>query len=135
MKVLKAVFTIISVICIAFTCFFAYSYLTGNTTPLAILGHQIAKLGGKSTTASSGSTSSAVSTLTNNYGLSSSQASQVVDLAASLGVDTSNPAEVDSFIAKNIDKVDDAQALADAVGAGEMSEAEAYARLAGMLNV
>lgn len=134
MKVLKFLFVTISILCIAFTAFFAYSYLTGHTAPIAIIGHQIAKLGGKGAGASADS-SRAVSVLTSEYGLSSIQAAQVVDLAASLGVDTSDPAEVDAFIAKNADKVDDAQELADAVQSGKITEAEAYARLAGMLDV
>lgn len=133
MKILKGIFIIISVVCIAFTCFFAYSYISGHTAPLAILGHQIAKLGGKHTNSTANSV--ATSKLTNEYGLSTSQANKVVDLASSLGVDTSDPDAVDAFIAKNADKVDDAQDLANAVQSGKMTEAEAYARLAGMLDV
>ncbi len=133
MKILKGLFVLISVVCIAFTGFFAFSYISGNTAPLAILGHQIAKLGGKHAT--TGANSTTVNKLTNEYGLSTSQANKVVELASSLGVDTSDSAAVDSFIAKNYDKVDDAQALANAVQSGKMSEAEAYARLAELLDV
>ncbi len=132
MKILKGLFIVISIICIAFTGFFAYSYISGHTAPLAILGHQISKLAGKPATTTNTAT---VNKLTNEYGLSTSQANKVVELASSLGVDTSDSAAVDAFIAKNSDKLDDAEALANAVKAGKMSEAEAYARLAEMLDV
>ncbi len=136
MKILKGLFIFISVLCIGFTCFFAYSYMTGRTAPILFLGHQIAKMGkGVAGNSSSAATSSTINTLTSEYGLSTSQAQQAVEIAESLGVDTSNPKEVDAFIAKNSDKIDDAQALVEAVQSGRMSEAEAYSRLAGMLDV
>ena len=137
MKILKGILIFISVLCIAFTCFFAYSYMTGRTAPILFLGHQIAKMGKQITgnTSTSSTTSSTIDTLTSEYGLSTSQAQQAVEIAESLGVDTSDPQEVNSFIAKNADKVDDAQALVEAVQSGRMSEAEAYSRLAGMLDV
>ena len=135
MRILKGIFIFISVLCILFTCFFAYSFITGRTAPILFLGHQIAKMGkGATGSSSSTTTSSTINKLTNDYGLSASQAQQAVEIAESIGVDTSDPQNVDAFIAKNADKIDDAQALADAVQSGRMSEAEAYSRLAGMLN-
>ena len=73
MKVLKGIFVVISVICIAFTAFFAYSAISGNTGPIDKLEQGISRLAhvtGISTPASSTST---VGMLTKDFGLSTSR--------------------------------------------------------------
>jgi hypothetical protein len=138
LKILKGLFVVISILCIAFTLFFVYSYATGHTAPLAVMGKSIAKVAGQNTTTtstSSAASSSTVSMLTEEYGLSSSQASQAVSIAEELGVDTSSPTQVNSFIQKNEGNADEIQSIAAAVQSGKMSETEAKIKLASILNV
>ena len=135
MKVLKGIFVVISVICIAFTAFFAYSAISGNTGPIDKLEQGISRLAhvtGISTPASSTST---VGMLTKDFGLSTSQAATVIDIADQLGVDTDDPAAVSGFVAKNIGNTDEIQDIAAMYQAGEISESQAKSMLKGIVNV
>ena len=126
MKVLKGIFVVISVICIAFTAFFAYSAISGNTGPIDKLEQGISRLAhvtGISTPASSTST---VGMLTKDFGLSTSQAATVIDIADQLGVNTDDPA------AGNKDEIQDIAAMYQA---GEISESQAKSMLKGIVNV
>ena len=136
MKFLKGLFITISVVCIAFTCFFVYSYATARTAPITMVGKSITKFfGGKTANSSTGDTKSAISMLTDSFGLTTSQAGEVVSLASELGIDTSNADEVRRLIEKNSGKADQIESIASSVQSGTMSEAEAKVKLANILDV
>lgn len=134
-KVLKGIFVVISVICIAFTAFFAYAAISGNTGAIDKLERGISSLAhvaGVSTPASSTST---VGMLTQDFGLSTSQAATVIDIADQLGVDTEDPSDVSAFIAKNIGNKDEIQDIAAMYQAGELTESQAKSMLKDIVNV
>ena len=137
MKILKGLFFIISIACIAFTLFFVYSYATHNTAVISFIAHQITKIAGGNTAdaQSNESKNATVSMLTESYGLSSSQANEVMSIAEELGVDTSDSNKVESFIAKNAGNASKIQEIANAVNSGTMTETEAKIKLAGILDV
>ena len=134
-KVLKGIFVIISVACIAFSAFFVYSAVSGNTGPIDKLQRGIsglAHVAGVSTPASSTST---VGMLTQDFGLSTSQAAEVINIADQLGVDTDDPAAVSGFIAKNIGNKSEIQDIAAMYQAGEITESQAKSMLKDIVNV
>lgn len=136
MKILKGLFVIISVICIAFSAFFVYSYASGNTGIITKLEQGIT-LAGYGTGLASGAngTTSTVSMLTNNFGLTTSQAGQVISIAEEMGIDTSDPSEVNALVAKNIGNADEIKSIAERYQSGAISESQAKSMLAGILNV
>ncbi len=136
MKILKGLFTIISVICIAFSAFFVYSYASGNTGAITKLeqGITIAGYGTELASGANGATST-VSMLTNNFGLTTSQAGQVISIAEEMGIDTSNPSEVNALVAKNIGNADEIKNIAEDYQSGAISESQAKSMLAGILDV
>lgn len=137
MKVLKGIFVIISVICIAFTCFFVFASATGHTGILQKIerGLFVLSVGaGVSPAQSAGNSGSTVSLLTDQFGLTTSQAGQVIAMADSLGVDTSDPAEMSSFIAKNAGNKDAIQNIAEMYQDGEITESQAKSMLKGIVN-
>lgn len=73
--------------------------------------------------------------LTKDFGLSTSQAATVIDIADQLGVDTDDPAAVSGFVAKNIGNKDEIQDIAAMYQAGEISESQAKSMLKGIVNV
>ena len=83
----------------------------------------------------SASSTSTVGMLTKDFGLSTSQAATVIDIADQLGVDTDDPAAVSGFVAKNIGNKDEIQDIAAMYQAGEISESQAKSMLKGIVNV
>lgn len=134
-NILKGIFVIISIICIAFSAFFVYSAVSGNTGPIDKLERGLSTLAhvtGISTPAGSTST---VGMLTQDFGLSTSQAATVIDIADQLGVNTDDPAAVSGFVAKNIGNKDEIQDIAAMYQAGEISESQAKSMLKDIVNV
>ena len=134
-KILKGVFIVISVICIAFSAFFVYAAVSGNAGPIDRIERGLstfAHVAGVSTPAGSTST---VGMLTKDFGLSTSQAATVIDIADQLGVDTDDPAAVSGFVAKNIGTKEEIQDIAAMYQAGEISESQAKSMLKGIVNV
>ena len=72
--------------------------------------------------------------LTKDFGLSTSQAATVIDIADQLGVDTDDPAAVSGFVAKNIGNKEEIQDIAAMYQAGEISESQAKSMLKGIVN-
>lgn len=141
MKILKGIFIIISIICILFSCFFVYSSASGNTELLHKIERGLLVIGVNSgittihgSNGSSGSEST-VSMLTEKFGLTTSQAGQVISIASQLGVNTDDPAEMSRFIAKNAGNADEIKDVARRYQSGEISESQAKALLAGIVNV
>lgn len=136
-KFLKGLVGIIAALCIAFTAFFVYSYATGNTQGMLVIEAGIAKLANKAVPGSNASSGSAstIGVLTSTFGLTTSQAGEVVSLAEDLGIDMSDPVEVSALAAKNAGNVDEIKEIAAAVQAGQMTEAQAKAKLAGIIDV
>lgn len=135
-KVLKGIFVIVSILCIAFTCFFVFASATGHTGILQKIERGILTLSSgvgiaPAQVAGSGST---VSMLTDQYGLSTSQAGQVIALADELGIDTSDPVEMNGFIIKNVGNKDEIQNVAEMYQNGEISESQAKSMLKGIVN-
>lgn len=138
MKFLKGFFILVSVICIAFTAFFAVASATGHIGTLTKLEAGIAKLaGGSDSPAGQGATGteSTISMLTKTYGLSTSQAGQLVDIAGQLGVDTDDPAEMNRFIANNAGNSEEIKEVAELYQSGAITEAQAKKLLAGIVDV
>lgn len=73
--------------------------------------------------------------LTQDFGLSTSQAATVIDIADQLGVNTDDPAAVSGFVAKNIGNKDEIQDIAAMYQAGEISESQAKSMLKDIVNV
>lgn len=137
-KFFKAVFVIISLLCIAFTCFFVFASASGNTAILQKIerGLFVATVGAGVSPAQSGNGSdSTVSMLTNQLGLTTSQAGQVIALADQLGVDTDDPAEMSRFIAKNAGNKDEIQYIAESYQNGNITESQAKSMLKGIVNL
>lgn len=139
-KLLKGIYIVISVCCIAFTLFFVVSAATGNTSMLGKIEAGLTVVGAKTGVDSSSSGSSAgsssestLSMLRNDFGLSTSQAGQVISIASQLGVDTDNPAEMRSFIAKNAGNAGAIKEIANMYQNGQISESQAKAMLAGIV--
>lgn len=137
-KFFKAVFVIISLLCIAFTCFFVFASASGNTAILQKIerGLFVAAVGAGVSPAQSGNGSdSTVSMLTNQLGLTTSQAGQVIAFADQLGVDTDDPAEMSSFIAKNAGNKDEIKYIAESYQNGNITESQAKSMLKGIVNL
>lgn len=138
MKFLKGLFVIIAIIGIAFSAFFVVASATGNIATLTKIEAGIAKLAGNQSSSSglsSDDSTSTVSMLTNSYGLTTSQAGQLINLAQQLGVNANDPAEMNRFIAKNADKAEEIREVADLYQSGKISETQAKKLLAGIVNV
>ena len=73
--------------------------------------------------------------LTQDFGLSTSQAAKVIDIADQLGVDTDDPAAVSGFVSKNIGNKEEIQDIAAMLQAGEITESQAKSMLKGIVNV
>lgn len=74
--------------------------------------------------------------LTKDFGLSTSQAATVIDIADQLGVDTDDPAAVSGFVAKNIGNKDEDQDIAAMYQwRARISESQAKSMLKGIVNV
>ena len=136
-NILKGLFIIISVICIAFSAFFVYSYATGHTGLIGKVerGLMIAGLGTGIAGSGAGGSSSTISMLTDGFGLTTSQAGQVIALADQLGIDTTDGAEMGAVVARNIGNADEIQGIAEAYQSGDISEAQAKALLKDVINV
>lgn len=139
MKFFKGLFIVISIICIAFSAFFVGASATGHIGALTKIETGIAMLAGDATgnSAAQGAndSTSTVSMLTNSYGLTTAQAGKVISLADQLGVDTSDPAEMNAFIAKNASNASEIKEVADLYESGQISEAQAKKLLSGLVNV
>lgn len=138
-KLLKGIFIVISICCIAFTAFFFTSLASGNTSILSkieagvtMIGH---KAGTNNSNSSTDSSTSTLSMLKNDFGLSTNQAAQVINIAGQLGVDTDDPAEMRSFIAKNADNASAIKEVANMYQNGQISEAQAKAMLSGIVDL
>lgn len=141
-KLLKGIYIVISVCCIAFTLFFVISTATGNTSMLGKIEAGLTVVGTKAGVSDSGSgggastgssSESTLGMLVNDFGLSTSQAGQVINIAGQLGVDTNNPAEMRSFIAKNAGNAGAIKEIANMYQNGQISESQAKAMLAGVV--
>lgn len=73
--------------------------------------------------------------LTKDFGLSTSQAATVIDIADQLGRRYRRSAAVSGFVAKNIGNKDEIQDIAAMYQAGEISESQAKSMLKGIVNV
>ena len=127
-KILKGIFVIISIICIAFSAFFVFSVVSGNTGPIDKIERGLSTFA--HVTGISGPSSS-----TSTVGLSTSQAAKVIDIADQLGVDTDDPAAVSGFVSKNIGNKEEIQDIAAMLQAGEITESQAKSMLKGIVNV
>ena len=137
MKFLKGLFTIIAIICIAFTGFFCVSACTGHTGMLDKIERGLS-LTGMATgvgTLGADNSRSTISILTEDFGLTTSQAGQVISIASQLGVDTSDPQEVSGFVAKNIGNKSEIQDIAQMYQNGEITESQAKKLLKDIVNV
>lgn len=138
MKILKGIFVIISVVCIAFTGFFVYASCSGHTGPITKLQHALSLASAATGVTPPGTNTGSRSTmevLTNDYGLTSSQASKAIDVAEQLGVDTSDPAEVSGFIAKNIGNKDAIENIANMYQSGQITSSQAKNMLSEIVNL
>lgn len=138
MKFLKGFFIVISIVSIAFSCFFVFASATGRISMLTKIEAGIAMLANskdKAVGLGSGDSNSTVSMLTSTYGLTTSQAGQVIALAEKLGVNTSDPVEMNGFIAKNAGNASEIKGVAERYQSGQISEEQAKALLAGIVDV
>lgn len=136
-KFFKGLFVVISIICIAFACFFVAASATGHISTLAKLEIGIAKLAGSTDAVdvqAADSSTSTVSMLANTYGLTTQQAGSIVALAEKAGVNTNDAAEMNGFIAKTTDNSDAIKSIAEQYQSGAISESQAKAMLTGVLN-
>lgn len=134
-KILKGIFIVISVICIAFSAFFVFSAVSGNTAPIDKIERGLSTFAHVTGISGPSSSTSTVGMLTQDFGLSTSQAATVIDIADQLGVDTENPAAVSGFVAKNIGNKEEIQDIAAMLQAGEITESQAKSMLKGIVNV
>lgn len=134
-KILKGIFVVISVICIAFSAFFVFSAVSGNTGPIDKIERGLSTFAHVAGVSGPSSSTSTVGMLTQDFGLSTSQAATVIDIADQLGVDTDDPAAVSGFVAKNIGNKEEIQDIAAMLQAGEITESQAKSMLKGIVNV
>lgn len=139
-RLFKGVFIIISLCCILFTLFFLVSTVSGKTSMLGKIEAGLTLAGSKahvndssSSGTSSDSSESTLSMLKSDFGLTTNQAAQVIGIANQLGVDTENPAEMRSFIAKNSNNSSAIKGIANMYQNGQISESQAKAMLAGIV--
>lgn len=135
---LKGLFVVIAVVCIAFTAFFLLAAARGDTAPIDRVERGVFALVHATGATLPGTTSedtSAVGLLTSQYGLTTSQAGQIVSMADQLGVDVSDSAEMSALVAKNIGNADEIRDIASRYQSGQISESQAKALLAGVINV
>lgn len=134
-KILKGIFVIISIICIAFSAFFVFSVVSGNTGPIDKIERGLSTFAHVTGINGPSSSTSTVGMLTQDFGLSTSQAAKVIDIADQLGVDTDDPAAVSGFVSKNIGNKEEIQDIAAMLQAGEITESQAKSMLKGIVNV
>lgn len=134
-KILKGIFVIISIICIAFSAFFVFSVVSGNTGPIDKIERGLSTFAHVTGISGLSSSTSTVGMLTQDFGLSTSQAAKVIDIADQLGVDTDDPAAVSGFVSKNIGNKEEIQDIAAMLQAGEITESQAKSMLKGIVNV
>ncbi len=134
-KILKGIFVIISIICIAFSAFFVFSVVSGNTGPIDKIERGLSTFAHVTGISGPSSSTSTVGMLTQDFGLSTSQAAKVIDIADQLGVDTDDPAAVSGFVSKNIGNKEEIQDIAAMLQAGEITESQAKSMLKGIVNV
>lgn len=134
-KVLKGIFVIISIICIAFSTFFVFSAVSGNTASIDRIERGLSTFAHVTGISGPASSTSTLGMLTQDFGLSTNQAATVIDIADQLGVDTDDPAAVSGFVAKNIGNKEEIQDVAAMLQAGEITESQAKSMLKGIVNV
>lgn len=134
-KILKGIFVIVSIICIAFSAFFVFSVVSGNTGPIDKIERGLSTFAHVTGISGPSGSTSTVGMLTQDFGLSTSQAAKVIDIADQLGVDTDDPAAVSGFVSKNIGNKEEIQDIAAMLQAGEITESQAKSMLKGIVNV
>lgn len=140
-KLAQGIYLVISLCCIAFTAFFVISTFTGNTEYLSKIeagmskAAQLTGLRNSSSDSSGDASTSTLSMLKKDFGLTTSQAGQIMSMANQLGVDTENPAEMRNFIAKNAGNSAEIKDVANKYQNGEISEAQARSMLAGVVEL
>ena len=68
-------------------------------------------------------------------GLSTSEMQEVAEIAADLGVDVNDADQVNEVVTKNLDKVDDVQSIVAQAQSGQISQAEAEAKISSLLDL
>ncbi len=138
----KTVFkTVTLMVVILFIAVFGYLGIcvaTGNTMPLSFVQGVVS---GKSVTSSAvaaaaGTASgNALDVAAEKLGLSTSEMQEVAEIAADLGVDVNDADQVNEVVTKNLDKVDDVQSIVAQAQSGQISQAEAEAKISSLLDL
>lgn len=137
-KLLKGIFVVISVLCIAFTAFFVIAAASGHSDRIDKAERGVFALlhltGAPVPGASSGSTST-IGMLTGTLGLTTSEAGQVMALADQMGIDTSDTDRMRDLVAKNIGNAGEIKDVMGMYQAGEITESQAKNLLRGIIDV
>ncbi len=136
--VFKTVTLMVVVLFIAVFGYLGICVATGNTMPLSFVqgiasGKSVAS---SAVTAATGTESgNAFEVATTQLGLSESEVQAVAEIAADLGVDVTDAEQVNEVVTKNLDKADDVQSILTQVQSGQISQAQAEAKIASLLDL
>ncbi len=138
----KTVFkTVTLMVVILFVAVFGYLGIcvaTGNTMPLSFV-QGLASGKGVASSAISAATGTesgnAFEVAAEKLGLSASEVQEAAEVASSLGVDVNDAEQVNEVVAKNLDKTGEIRSIVAQAQSGQISQADAKARIASLLDL
>lgn len=136
--VFKTVVLMVVVLAIAVLGYLGICIATGNTMPLSFV-QGLASGKGVASSAISAATGTesgnAFEVAAEKLGLSAGEVQEATEIASSLGVDVNDAEQVNEIVTKNLDKADEVQSIVAQAQSGQISQAEAKAKIASLLDL